>query len=77
MSTYDGRKIDHKAREAIRIRAVQRILDGESPEVIAKTLGYLRSAVYQRLKRYEDEELDGLKYHKITGKKPALSKVQL
>jgi transposase len=77
MSKYDGRKIDHKTREAIRIRAVQRILDGESPEVIAKTLGYHRSAVYQWLKRYEAEGLDGLKYHKIPGKKPALSKVQL
>jgi transposase len=62
MSTYDGRKIDHKTREAIRIRAVQRILDGESPEVIAKTLGYHRSAVYQWLKRYDAEGVDGLKY---------------
>ncbi len=77
MSTYDGRKIDYKIREAIRIRAVQRIFDGESPEVIAKTLGYHRSAVYQWLNRYDAEGVDGLKCHKIPGKKPALSKVQL
>jgi transposase len=75
MTTYDGRKIDHKTREAIRIRAVQRILDGESPEVIAKTLGYHPSAVYRWLKRYDAEGVDGLKYRKISGKQLALSKV--
>jgi transposase len=77
MSTFDGRKIDHKTREAIRIRAVQRILDGESPEVIAKALGYHRSAVYQWLKRYDADGVDGLKYRKIPGKKSSLSEKQL
>ncbi|KXS51219.1 MAG: transposase, partial [Marinobacter sp. T13-3] len=28
----DGRKLDHKTLEAIRVRAVQRVMDGESPE---------------------------------------------
>jgi transposase len=76
METFDGRKLNHSAREAIRIRAVQRILDGESPEVIAKTLGYHRSAVYQWLKRYEKSGIEGLKYQKIPGKQPKLSKAQ-
>jgi transposase len=76
METFDGRKLSHSAREAIRIRAVKRILDGESPEVIAKTLGYHRSAVYQWLKRYNAEGLEGLKYQKIPGKQPTLSKSQ-
>lgn len=60
MNKFDGRKLDHKTREAIRKRAVQRILDGESPEVIAKTLGYHRSAVYQWLKRYAEGGIEGL-----------------
>jgi transposase len=76
MNSFDGRKLDHKTREAIRIRAVQRILDGESPEIIAKSLGFHRSAVYQWLKRYEADGLEGLKYCKIPGKKPTLSKAQ-
>ena len=76
MENFDGRKLNHIAREAIRIRAVQRILDGESPEIIAKTLGYHRSAVYQWLKRYEAAGLEGLKYQKIPGKQPTLTKVQ-
>lgn len=76
MENFDGRKLNHSAREAIRVRAVQRIIDGESPEVIAKTLGYHRSAVYQWLKRYEAAGLEGLKYQKIPGKQPTLSKAQ-
>jgi len=76
MENFDGRKLNHSAREAIRIRAVQRIIDGESPEVIAKTLGYHRSAVYQWLKRYETAGIEGLKYQKIPGKQPTLSKAQ-
>jgi transposase len=76
MKTFDGRKLNHSAREAIRIRAVERIKAGESPEIIAKTLGYHRSAVYQWLKRYDTDGIDGLKYRKIPGKQPALSKAQ-
>jgi transposase len=76
MENFDGRKLNHSAREAIRIRAVQRILDGESPEIIAKTLGYHRSAVYQWLKRYETAGIEGLKYQKIPGKQPKLSRAQ-
>ncbi len=76
METFDGRKLNHSAREAIRIRAVKRILDGESPEVIAKTLGFHRSAVYQWLKRYEIAGEEGLKYQKIPGKQPTLNKAQ-
>lgn len=76
MNSLDGRKLHHSAREAIRIRAVQRILEGESPEIIAKTLGFHRSAVYQWLKRYEAEGIAGLKYRRIPGKQSTLSKNQ-
>jgi len=76
MDKFDGRKLDHKTREAIRKRAVQRILDGESPEVIAKTLGYHRSAVYQWMKRYADGGEAGLAYRKIPGAKPKLTAPQ-
>ncbi|GEM_PF-2225620 len=72
MDKFDGRKLDHKTREAIRKRAVQRILDGESPEVIAKNLGYHRSAVCQWMKRYSDAGETGLAYRKIPGAKPRL-----
>jgi len=76
MSKFDGRKLDHKTREAIRKRAVQRILDGESPELVAKTLGYHRSAVYQWMKRYAEKGIECLTYRKIPGAPPKLSAAQ-
>lgn len=76
MEYFDGKKLNHSAREAIRLRAVQRIIDGDSPEIIAKTLWFHRSAVYQWLKRYEVAGIEGLKYQKMPGKQPTLTKAQ-
>jgi hypothetical protein len=36
MKTTDGRKINPKAMEEIRIRAVERVQAGESPETVVK-----------------------------------------
>ncbi|SDP31046.1 helix-turn-helix domain-containing protein, partial [Desulforhopalus singaporensis] len=47
METDDGRKIDRKGLEAIRIRAVQRVEAGESPETVIKALGFTRTVIYQ------------------------------
>ncbi|PHS02204.1 MAG: hypothetical protein COA80_01490 [Leeuwenhoekiella sp.] len=43
MRPDDGRKLDHKTLEALRVRAVQRVMDGESPEVVIKAMGSKRS----------------------------------
>jgi len=43
MNELDGRKINRKALEEIRIRAVLRVESGESPEVVIKALGLLAS----------------------------------
>ncbi len=48
----DGRKLDHKALESLRIHTVQRILDGESPEVLAEALGLNRATIYRWLNKY-------------------------
>ncbi len=42
MMKNDGRKINPKAMEAIRVRAVQRVHDGQSPEAVIKTLHFSR-----------------------------------
>ncbi len=39
MENFDGRKIDRKALEAIRIRAVKRVEAGESPKVVINDFG--------------------------------------
>ena len=54
MKEFDGRQLDHKTQETIRIRAVKRIEVGESPEVIAKTLGFHRSCVYEWIAKYSE-----------------------
>lgn len=77
MEKLDGRKLDHRTREAIRIRAVQRIQAGESPEVVIKALGFNRSVVYSWLKRFQRDGVEGLKFKGIPGKKPKLTKEQL
>jgi hypothetical protein len=40
MEKLDGRKISAEAMEQIRIRAVQRVQQGESPEKVIATLGF-------------------------------------
>lgn len=52
MKMTKGRKIGSKAMAEIRIRAVQRVQDGESPEVVIKALGFSRACIYNWLARY-------------------------
>lgn len=43
----DGRKINRDTLTEIRIRAVMRVEEGESPEEVIATLGFHRSAIYR------------------------------
>lgn len=43
----DGRTLDHKALEHLRIVAVKRVIaDGEAPSKVSTSLGLCRTAVY-------------------------------
>ncbi len=42
MEKRDGRSLSHATLEEIRIRAVQRVEAGDSPEVVVKALGFSR-----------------------------------
>jgi hypothetical protein len=46
MRDNDGRKLDHKTLEQLRIRAVQQIQAGAHPQAIAEALGLARSTVF-------------------------------
>ena len=46
MRDNDGRKLDHKTLEALRIRAVDLVGAGAHPEEVAAALGLHRKTVY-------------------------------
>ena len=55
MAKIDGRTIDHKVLEHMRILAVRRVIeDGEAPSDVIKSLGLARTSIYRWLERYEE-----------------------
>lgn len=77
MKDSDGRKLNRKAFEEIRIRAVQRVEAGESPEVIIKAFGFTRSLIYEWIAKYREGGIDALRSSKAPGKIPKCNGVQL
>jgi len=57
----DGRTLDHKTLEHLRIAACKRVLeDGELPSVVAASLGFCRTSIYPWLRRVEAEGWEAL-----------------
>jgi transposase len=77
MDNLDGRKIGPKAMEQIRLRAVKRVQQGESPEKIISTLGFSRGCIYNWIARYRAGGWDALKTGKQTGRPKKLSGAQI
>ena len=46
----DGRTLDHKTLEEIRMMAVQRVLEGERPSVVIASYGFARPVIYRWLR---------------------------
>ena len=69
---FDGRKLDHKILEALRIRTVQRVVDGGDPEELDKGLGMNRATVYRWIQKYYSEGRYALKAKPIPGRPPKL-----
>jgi hypothetical protein len=57
----DGRALDHKTLEEIRIRAVRRVDAGESSEDVIHTLGFARSVICDWLAKYREGAVLGLR----------------
>ena len=77
MREDDGRKLDHKTLEQLRIRAVRQIEHGAHPQDIAQALGMTRAAVYAWLAKYREGGLEALKAKPVPGRPPTLSGAQL
>src|ERR1039458_7361265 len=61
MATIDGRKLDHKALEHIRIQAVRRVLeDGERPSEVMKSYGFFRTPPHPPPPEIHDEGWEGV-----------------
>ena len=77
MKTQDGRKLSPKTLEEFRTRAVQRVQEGESPEIVIKTLGFSRACIYNWLARYRAGGWHALKTGSRTGRPKKLGGKQI
>ena len=77
MRDNDGRKLDHKTLEALRIRAVDQVGEGAHPEEVAAALGLHRKTVYGWLAKYREGGKGALKAQPVPGRPPKLGGPQL
>ena len=71
MSKIDGRKVSHSVREAIRIEAIQKWLDGETVTNLSQEYGTDTSCIYRWIGRYRKGGMDALKTRPIAHSKNA------
>lgn len=77
MAKIDGRTLNHKALEHMRILAVKRVVeDGEAPSAVMKSLGLGRTSIYPWLRKYEEEGLEALVEKIAQGPEPKLTDKQ-
>jgi transposase len=77
MRINDKRKLNREAQAQIRIMAVQRVLNGESPEVVLNSIGYQRRMIYHWLAQYRSSGFEALQVHKSSGHPPKLNGSQI
>jgi len=68
MKRRDARALNHTTLEEIRIRAVERVQAGESPEVVIQALGFTRSCIYTWLALYRAGGWGALKARVLRGR---------
>src|SRR6266704_4971240 len=77
MAKIDGRTLNHKALEHIRMLAVKRVVeDGEAPSEVMKSFGLCRTSIYRWLRMYEDQGMEALVEKIALGPEPKLSEKQ-
>lgn len=77
MEPSDGRKLDHATLEQMRIRGVERVQAGESPEVVIRALGFSRACIYNWLAAYRTGGWGALKAKALNGRPRVLTGSQL
>ena len=73
----DGRSIDRRALEQIRVRAVERVLAGERVTDVARTLGFARPVVNRWVLRARREGVQALQATVASGRPAKLDDAQV
>jgi transposase len=77
MRENDGRKLDHRTLEVLRLRAVDQVADGADPQEVSRALGMHENTVYGWLAKLRDGGRDALKAKPVPGRPPKLSAKQM
>jgi transposase len=73
----DGRTLDHKTLEHLRITAVRRVVeDHEAPSAVMESMGLCRTSVYRWLRRHQREGWGALTQKVAQGPEPKLNERQ-
>jgi transposase len=76
MPLIDGRKLDHKTLEHLRHLSVARVIGGERPSEVAKSLGFYRTSIYRWLRAHKKDGEEALRSRKAKGPTPKLNEKQ-
>lgn len=76
MRDNDGRKLDHKTLEELRMRAVNQVAIGEHPEDVAAAMGFNIRTIYRWLTKSREGGKNALKAKPIPGRPPKLTAEQ-
>lgn len=77
MRENDGRRLDHKTLEALRLRAVAAVADGVHPEDVAASMGMARGTVFGWLAKHRQGGDAALLAKPVPGRPPKLTGEQL
>src|SRR5689334_6202498 len=74
MPRIDGRTLDHKTLEHIRIQAIRRVIeDGEEPAAVMKSYGLCRTSIYPWLREFKASGMPALIESIARGPEPRLT----
>jgi len=77
MPKQDGRTLDHKSLETLRLIAVRRVVEGgEKPSDVIRSLGLCRTSIYPWLRKHKKKGEAALHMRKASGPKPKLNEKQ-
>ena len=77
MAKIDGRTLNHKALEHMRILAIKRVVeDREAPSEVMQSLGLCRTSIYRWLRKHEDQGMEALVESIAQGREPKLTEKQ-